>query len=294
MKKLIKRTHDVTITERLYARRIVIALALALLALPGIVFADEAWGSNYGRVEWEKNVEDTAVFKLETPEAKGAVTRLFIGGLLADPARDSRSYRGYYRGYWTDDSGKNECEASLVDPLKNNTRNWGILEIAFAENPSGRWDFTARLGTCFDRYGLKIIGRALNDEGSVEQGPKDPAVRMAEEVSMAFVMRALDNLEESYVAEAGFELVVADSLGDESVNKQMFPTLEFTEFSLKRSEVEPGFPNRSQTKLEGCGAGVCTFKVEGLMHNTLFMKKIAYRIVEGKPKITAIYIIDGN
>lgn len=282
------------IIERRYVKWIGAAVAVVLVALPGIAFADEAWSSNYGRVEWEKNVKETAVFRLETPEVNGSITWFFINGLVADATRDGGNYRGYYRGYWTDDSGKNECEASLVDPLKNNTRNWGILEIAFAENPSGRWDFTARLGTCFDRYGLKIIGRALNDEGSFEQRAKDPAVGMAEEVSMAFVMRALDNLEESYVAEGGFELAIADSLGDESVNRQMFPTLEFTEFSLKRSEVEPGFPNRSQTKLEGCGAGVCTFKVEGLMHNTLFLKKIAYRIVEGKPKITAIYIIDGN
>ncbi|HRH42177.1 MAG TPA: hypothetical protein PKY82_11170 [Pyrinomonadaceae bacterium] len=63
---------------------------------------------------------------------------------------------------------------------------------------------------------------------------------------------------------------------------------------LKGKEVEE-LPNRSVEPLISCKKGICTYAINGLLHNTLFLKKISYGYKKDKcPYIKSVFIIDGN
>lgn len=70
----------------------------------------------------------------------------------------------------------------------------------------------------------------------------------------------------------------------------------FTMFEkwLKGNEVE-GMPNRSIEPLINCKKGICTYNINGLLHNTLFLQKISFGYKKDKCSfIKSVFIIDGN
>lgn len=70
----------------------------------------------------------------------------------------------------------------------------------------------------------------------------------------------------------------------------------FTQFEkwLKSGAVE-GFPNRASYPVKSCQKGICTYKMQGLLHNTLFLQKISYSYKkDGCPYIKSVFLIDGN
>ena len=120
------------------------------------VLADEWWTSNVGVITWEDSVNNTAVFVYTTPNSDHEKTRMFIRNLVPD----TTGTRGTYTGYWTDDSDRELCEASLIDPKGTVTHRWGRLTITFAKSPKGLWDFTAKVGNCFDEPSRAITAKS--------------------------------------------------------------------------------------------------------------------------------------
>ena len=132
-------------------------LWLAVIAVfPAMALADEAWTSNVGDISWEDSVNNTAVFLYATPSVTNGKTRLFIRNLVPD----TNGTRGTYTGYWTDDSNRELCEASLTDPKGTLTHRWGRLSIKFEKSPKGLWDFTAKVGDCFDEPSRIITAKS--------------------------------------------------------------------------------------------------------------------------------------
>lgn len=70
----------------------------------------------------------------------------------------------------------------------------------------------------------------------------------------------------------------------------------FTQFGkwLKSKEIDE-LPGHSVGNLTYCKKGVCGYKINGLLHNTLFLQKISYGYKkDGCPYIKSVFIVDGN
>ncbi len=70
----------------------------------------------------------------------------------------------------------------------------------------------------------------------------------------------------------------------------------FTAFEkwLKSNETDE-LPGRSIQPLISCKKGICTYDIQGLLHNTLFLQKISFGYKKDKcPYIKSVFIVDGN
>lgn len=130
--------------------RLTAALLCALLALPAQ--ADEQWDSDWGQLEWERDIGSVAVFR-RTGEP--GLMRMFVEGL----AEDVSGGRGTYSGVWINDRGAERCPVAVVDPVGGAaTPYWGTFRLTFVETgfPSawaGVW------GLCTDTPTRAIAAR---------------------------------------------------------------------------------------------------------------------------------------
>ncbi len=113
-------------------------LATMLTAAPA--FADEVWKTSFGKVEWEKDYDGGAIFKLAM--GKDLIVRYYVEGLT--PTGEAR---GHFEGYWIATGGEPVCSAELVGPDGTRSKGWGRLSLTFVKDsfPS---DWTALTGWC--------------------------------------------------------------------------------------------------------------------------------------------------
>ncbi len=112
-------------------------LATMMVATPAV--ADETWKTGFGVIEWEKDYDGGAIFKLQT--GKGDFTRYYVEGLTTN------GDRSHYEGYWIRQGGEPICSAELVGPDGTRSKNWGRISLTFVKDkfPS---DWTALTGLC--------------------------------------------------------------------------------------------------------------------------------------------------
>lgn len=121
-----------------------LVMTLLLTAVPAL--ADEVWQSDFGRVIWEVDRGDTAVFLLDD-EGNNRTVRLFVEGLVPHMLGG----RGYYEGVWIasqkDGSVTPGCSVAMVDPLGGPSTEWGTFQLTFVSEafPS---DFAGSFGDC--------------------------------------------------------------------------------------------------------------------------------------------------
>ncbi len=147
------------IMKRVNRASILVLWLAVIAAFPAIVLADESWTSNVGDIIYEEDIGNTAVFLLAKPTYSTWKTRFFIFNLVPDVSGN----RGTYTGYWTDNSKRGICEASLTDSMGTQTRSWGRFTITF-EKPKGEkksnefapWNWTGYTGSCFGEPNQKI------------------------------------------------------------------------------------------------------------------------------------------
>lgn len=73
-----------------------------------------------------------------------------------------------------------------------------------------------------------------------------------------------------------------------------FKTLEAGERWLKSREREDG-PARQVMPLKRCRRGVCAYDFDGgILHNNLYLQKVAYGYRNGRPYVKTIYLLDGD
>jgi len=96
-------------------------------------------------MQWEHTLGDIAVFNRYGDGIAPSEFRLFLHGL----GTDAMGGRSNYVGYWTAESGANNCAAGLIDPMGTTTYDWGTVELVFdrSDFPSG---WTAQIGYCVD------------------------------------------------------------------------------------------------------------------------------------------------
>ncbi len=118
----------------------------------------------------------------------------------------------------------------------------------------------------------------------------DPADQLATEVADAFKAKDLGKLDSDHPYLGSVRVRVDDSIMPR-IKVRRFSTLAQAERWFKRGGLDP---NRSAGALKQCRRGVCTFEQEGMLHNTLYLKRITYGIRKGRPYIKSIELIDGD
>jgi hypothetical protein len=127
---------------------------------------------------------------------------------------------------------------------------------------------------------------------------KQTAEQIANDFSAAFTGKKLDTLDANRGKVGKITLTMENSLFEDGEKGQFvvktFANMKALERWLTKREIDE-LPNRIAKELVSCKKGVCSFKIDGLQHNTLFLKKVTLGFTKDKcPYIKSIYIIDGN
>jgi hypothetical protein len=121
---------------------------------------------------------------------------------------------------------------------------------------------------------------------------KQTAEQIANDFSAAFSEKKLDTLDANRGAAGKITLKIENSLSGKLTVKT-FADLKAVEKWLTKREIDE-LPGRIANDLISCRKGVCSFKIDGLSHSTLFLKKISFGYTKSKcPFIKSIYIVDG-
>jgi hypothetical protein len=135
--------------------------------------------------------------------------------------------------------------------------------------------------------------------GSVTaQCKKQPIDALAKGVAEGFEAKTLRDLDAQKPYAGRFRLVIEHSLADDNAKDRFvvrsFVSLAKAEAWLKSREHDE-MPGRQSMPFQKCSKGVCTFNFDGgILHNNLYLKKIAYGIRNGCPYLKTIYLLDGD
>jgi hypothetical protein len=120
---------------------------------------------------------------------------------------------------------------------------------------------------------------------------------LAKSIATAYEGRRLATLDgqKPYVR---VRIVIEHSLAEDNAKDRFvikwFPSLAQAESWLKSREHEE-MPGRAAKPLKLCAKGVCSYDFDGgIVHNTLYLKKISYGFRGGCPYIKTIYLLDGD
>jgi hypothetical protein len=141
-------------------------------------------------------------------------------------------------------------------------------------------------------FGLSL---PVHAQSSCKKQPVEGLVTAVAEGFGTKTMRSLD-AQKPYVGRV--RIVIENSLADDNA-KDRFVSRSFT--SLARAErwlksrEHDEMPGRDTKPLARCAKGVCTYNFDGgIVHNTLYLKKITYGSRGGCPYIRTIYLLDGD
>lgn len=124
----------------------IVAAALAAL-LPLTAAADEVWTSDMGKIIYDSEVGDAAIFTFTNVDAYPAT--LVIPGLAGN-----YSDRGVHEAYWVGE-GAGDCAGFRAAPNGTGSAQWGRALVAF-DKPAFPTSFTLLLGFCLDPYVTSI------------------------------------------------------------------------------------------------------------------------------------------
>ena len=138
---------------------------------------------------------------------------------------------------------------------------------------------------------------------SLSVGAQSPAKkasieRLAQALASAYQAKALGRLDAAQPA-AKTRVVIEHSLAEDDAKdrfvRQNFPSFAQAEQWLRKRETAEGAPFRESNPLLRCKQGVCAYDLaRGLLHNRLYLQKIAYAYRRGRPYIKTIYLLDGD
>jgi hypothetical protein len=127
---------------------------------------------------------------------------------------------------------------------------------------------------------------------------KQPVEDLVKSVAEGFEARTMGSLDAQKPYAGRVRIVIEHSLADDNA-KDRFVIRSFT--SLARAErwlksrEHDAMPGRDTKPLTRCAKGVCTYNFDsGIVHNTLYLKKITYSTRGGCPYIKTIYLLDGD
>ncbi len=127
---------------------------------------------------------------------------------------------------------------------------------------------------------------------------KQPIQDLAKAIAGAYEGKTLGTLDAQKPYVGRVRIVIEHSLADDNAKDRFvirsFTSLAKAESWLKSREHEE-MPGRATKPLKRCTNGICTYNFDGgIVHNTLYLKKITYGLRTGCPYIQTIYLLDGD
>lgn len=142
---------------------------------------------------------------------------------------------------------------------------------------------------------LFSLSLPVHAQSPCEKQPIEDLVKAVAEGYEAKTLGSLD-AQKPYVGKV--RIVIEHSLADDNAKDRFviksFTSLARAERWLKSREHEE-LPGRAIKPLAKCSKGICTYNFDdGIVHNTLFLKKISYGSRRGCPYLKTIYLLDGD
>ena len=137
---------------------------------------------------------------------------------------------------------------------------------------------------------LWIASRPARAQSEVKRETVEELVKALAE---AYTSKSLGGLDAGRPRQARVSVVVEHSITGRR-EARSFRSLEAAERWLKSREREDG-PARQVMPLKRCRRGVCTYDFDGgILHNNLYLQKVAYGLRGGRPYVKTIYLLDGD
>ena len=122
---------------------------------------------------------------------------------------------------------------------------------------------------------------------------KETVEELVKALAEAYTSKSLGGLAAGRPQQGRVRIVVEHSISG-AFDGRSFRSLEAGERWLKSREREDG-PARTLLPLKRCGRGLCTYDLEGgILHNNLYLQKVAYGYRRGLPYVKTIYLLDGD
>lgn len=122
---------------------------------------------------------------------------------------------------------------------------------------------------------------------------KETVEELVKALSEAFTSKSLGGLAAERPRQGRVSIVVEHSISGRR-EVRSFKSLEAGERWLKGREREDG-PARQAMPLKGCRRGLCTYDFDGgILHNNLYLQKVAYGYRRGLPYVKTVYLLDGD
>ncbi len=110
----------------------------------------------------------------------------------------------------------------------------------------------------------------------------------------AYTGKALAKLDSLHPLKGKLKIVIEHSLSEDTYDTRLVKSWADAEAWLK-SKQRDELPARSVRPLIKCTNGTCTYDFDGgILHNNLYLKRITYGIIGGKPYIKSIWLLDGD
>ena len=122
---------------------------------------------------------------------------------------------------------------------------------------------------------------------------KETVEELVKALADAFTSKDLGVLAAARPQQGRVKIVVEHSITGR-FDTRSFRSLAAGERWLKSREHEEG-PARTVMPLKRCRRGLCTYDFSGgILHNNLYLQKVAYGYRAGRPYVKTIYLLDGD
>ncbi len=123
---------------------------------------------------------------------------------------------------------------------------------------------------------------------------KETVEELVRALSEAYTSKSLGGVAAAARPRQGRVRIVVEHSISGGREAKSFRSLEAAERWLKGREREDG-PARQVLPLKRCRRGLCTYDFGGgILHNNLYLQKVAYGYRNGLPYVKTIYLLDGD
>lgn len=147
--------------------------------------------------------------------------------------------------------------------------------------------------------GLTLVLLSLSLPVRAQTPCKKQSIKdLVKTIAAAYEGKTLSALDAQKPYVGRVRIVIENSLAEDNA-KDRFVSKSFTSLgkaeSWLKSREHDGMPGREAKPLKQCAKGICTYDFDGgILHNTLYLKKITYGLRAGCPYIKTIYLLDGD
>jgi hypothetical protein len=139
---------------------------------------------------------------------------------------------------------------------------------------------------------ISLLMMPLEAQCAKKQVKSQTIEQLATSVAAAYNDGKLDQL--AIPVTKKIQIRIKHSLGEGQELVQEFKTWQEGEKWLS-SMSRDSLPARESRSLLSCKKGFCNYNFQaGILHNHLYLKKIAYGYKNGRPYIKTIYLLDGD